>query len=59
MPGQCYFESLAVIGWFSKDLDPVSLIMDKERGLAEDFCKLWMYIYCLNFLSHTDTMLLS
>ena len=29
-----------MIGWFSKDLDPASLYMDKERGLAEDFCKL-------------------
>ena len=29
-----------MIGWFSKDLDPVSLYMNKERVLAEDFCKL-------------------
>ena len=35
------FESLAVIGWLCKDLYPVSLYIDKERGLAEDFCKLW------------------
>ena len=34
------FESLAVIGWLCEDLYPVSLYMDKERGLAEDFCKL-------------------
>ena len=34
------FESLAVIGCLSKDLYPVILYMNKERGLAEDFCKL-------------------
>ena len=34
------FESLAVIGWLSKDLYPVSLYMNKERGEAEDFCNL-------------------
>ena len=33
-----------MIGWFSKDLDPVSLYMNKERGLAEDFCKLWLSV---------------
>ena len=35
------FESLTVIGWFFKDLYPVSLYMYEERGEAEDFFKLW------------------
>ena len=37
-----------MIGWFFKDLDPVSLYMDKERGLAEDFCKLWCIVKILS-----------
>ena len=34
------FENLTVIGLSAQDLYPVSLYMNKERGLAEDFCKL-------------------
>ena len=43
------FERLAVIGWLSKDLYPVSLYMNKERGEAEDFCEL---LRCLYFIEN-------
>ena len=38
------FENLTVIGLSAQDLYAVSLYMNEERGLAEDFCKLyWVF----------------
>ena len=53
------FERLAVIGWFSEDLDPMSLYMDKERGLAEDFCKLWWWPHCYSNIGWYDCILVT
>ena len=39
------FENLTVIGLSAQDLYPVSLYMNEESGLAEDICKLWLYLY--------------